>query len=118
MPAHRIYLAPGASGNPRQLGPHAAGLRERGYEIELVALPKTAAERAVTAYRAAIEGAPAPFGTRGPSFGGRRIIRPPPRGGKVYRVSVRYFSKSAFWRVVFGISWPRMNRSASSPLWA
>jgi predicted alpha/beta-hydrolase family hydrolase len=71
MPARRIHLAPGASGNPKQLAPHAAGLRERGFEVELVALPKGAAERAVPVYRDAIAGASPPVVIGGQSFGGR-----------------------------------------------
>ena len=66
----RILLAPGASGNPRQLAPHVAGLRERGFDVELVALPKGPAERALPAYRAAV-GGDASVVTGGQSFGGR-----------------------------------------------
>ena len=71
MTARRIYLAPGASGNPKQLAPHAAGLRGRGFEVELVALPKGQAERAVPAYRAAVAEASEPIVIGGQSFGGR-----------------------------------------------
>lgn len=70
MPARRILLAPGASGDPKQLGPHAAGLRARGFDVELVALPKGAAERAIPAYRAAVARDPTAV-TGGQSFGGR-----------------------------------------------
>lgn len=66
----RILLAPGASGNPRQLAPHVAGLHERGFEVELVALPKGPAERALPAYRAAVGGDDSVV-TGGQSFGGR-----------------------------------------------
>ena len=69
--ARRIYLAPGASGNPKQLAAHAAGLRDRGFEVELVTLPKGAAERAIPAYRAALAAARDTFVTGGQSFGGR-----------------------------------------------
>ena len=71
MTARRIHLAPGASGNPRQLAPHAAGLRARGFEVELVTLPKGQAERAVPAYRAAVEAVSGPIVIGGQSFGGR-----------------------------------------------
>lgn len=56
MSVARILLAPGASGGVERLGPHADGLRRRGFEVELVALPRGAAERAVPPYRAALEG--------------------------------------------------------------
>jgi predicted alpha/beta-hydrolase family hydrolase len=69
--ARRIYLAPGASGNPKQLSPHAAGLRDRGFEVELVSLPKGPAERAVPAYRAAVAESSGSIVTGGQSFGGR-----------------------------------------------
>jgi predicted alpha/beta-hydrolase family hydrolase len=71
MPARRIYLAPGASGDPKQLGRHAAGLRERGYDVDIVSLPKGPAERAIPAYRAALQGATGPTVIGGQSFGGR-----------------------------------------------
>lgn len=50
-----IFLAPGASGGVERLRPHADGLRRRGFEVELVALPRGPAERAVAPYRAAFE---------------------------------------------------------------
>jgi len=71
MAARRILLAPGASGDPKQLAPHGKGLRERGFEVELVTLPKGTAERALPAYRAAIGPEPASLVTGGQSFGGR-----------------------------------------------
>ena len=71
MTATRILLAPGASGNPKQLAPHAAGLRERGYEVDIVSLPKGAAERAMPVYRDAIGEDPSHLVTGGQSFGGR-----------------------------------------------
>ena len=66
-----ILLAPGASGNPRQLAPHVAGLAERGFQTELVPLPRGKAERAIPAYRDAVgaRGSAAVIG--GQSFGGR-----------------------------------------------
>jgi len=67
----RILLAPGASGNPKQLAPHAAGLRERGYEVEIVSLPKGTTERAMPIYREAIGTDPSTVVTGGQSFGGR-----------------------------------------------
>jgi len=71
MAARRILLAPGASGNPKQLAAHAAGLRERGFEVEVVSLPKGTAERAMPAWRDAIGPDPASLVTGGQSFGGR-----------------------------------------------
>ena len=64
-------MAPGASGNPKQLAAHAAGLRQRGFEVELVTLPKGSAERAIPVYRQAIGSEPASVVTGGQSFGGR-----------------------------------------------
>ncbi len=55
MSAARILMAPGASGGVERLHPHANGLRRRGFEVELVALPRGPAERAVAPYRAALE---------------------------------------------------------------
>ena len=69
--ARRILLAPGASGNPKQLAPHAKGLRGRGFEVELVILPKGTAERALPTYRDAIGDDPASLISGGQSFGGR-----------------------------------------------
>jgi predicted alpha/beta-hydrolase family hydrolase len=71
MTATSILLAPGASGNPRQLAPHAAGLRDRGYEVEIVSLPKGTVERAMPVYRDAIGADPSRVVTGGQSFGGR-----------------------------------------------
>jgi predicted alpha/beta-hydrolase family hydrolase len=71
MPASRILLAPGASGSIEGLAPQASGLRARGLEVELVALPKGRAERAVTVYRAALERFGAGVAIGGHSYGGR-----------------------------------------------
>jgi predicted alpha/beta-hydrolase family hydrolase len=71
MSVTRIFLAPGASGNPKQLAPHAAGLRERGHEVEIVSLPKGTAERAMPVYRDAVGANPSSVATGGQSFGGR-----------------------------------------------
>jgi predicted alpha/beta-hydrolase family hydrolase len=71
MPVKRVLLAPGSSGNPKQLAHHAKGLRARGFEVEIVALPKGTAERAMPAYRAAIGADGASLVTGGQSFGGR-----------------------------------------------
>jgi predicted alpha/beta-hydrolase family hydrolase len=71
MTATRILLAPGASGNPKQLAAHASGLRERGYDVEIVSLPKGTVERAMPVYREAIGPEPASVVTGGQSFGGR-----------------------------------------------
>ncbi|MDQ2674841.1 MAG: dienelactone hydrolase family protein [Chloroflexota bacterium] len=72
MTAMQIHLAPGASGNASQLHPHRDRLAVRGFEVELLSLPKGSAERAVPVYRDAV-----PEATRGTvviggqSFGGR-----------------------------------------------
>ncbi len=71
MPATRVLLAPGASGNPAQMTPHAAGLRARGFDVEVIALPRGPAERAVPAYQAAVGRDPVPTVIGGQSFGGR-----------------------------------------------
>ena len=72
MSVTRILLAPGASGGVERLRAHADGLRRRGLEVELVALPRGPAERAVAPYRAALgdhELGSTVIG--GQSFGGR-----------------------------------------------
>ena len=71
MSAFRILLAPGASGNPKQLSAHAAGLRQRGYEVDIVSLPKGTTERAKPVYREAIGSDLDAVVTGGQSFGGR-----------------------------------------------
>lgn len=71
MSAARILLASGASGNPRQLAPHVAGLGDRGLQVDLVALPRGRAERAVPVYRAAVEAQGSDAVIGGQSFGGR-----------------------------------------------
>jgi len=71
MAVERILLAPGASGNAKQLAPHAAGLRARGHDVEIVSLPKGTVERAMPIYRNAIGPDPARVVTGGQSFGGR-----------------------------------------------
>lgn len=70
MTASRLLLAPGASGNPQQLRPIASAIEARGISVELVALPRGQAERAVPAYRAALD-AEAATAIGGQSFGGR-----------------------------------------------
>jgi len=71
MPAGPILLAPGASGGIERLAPHAIGLRNRGLEVRLVPLPKGRAERAVPAYRDALQAAGYGAVVGGHSFGGR-----------------------------------------------
>lgn len=71
MPATRILLAPGASGGIERLEPHAAGLRKRGFEVDLVPLPRGPAERAVPVYAGAVAGREASSVIGGQSFGGR-----------------------------------------------
>jgi predicted alpha/beta-hydrolase family hydrolase len=72
MPVTRIVLAPGASGTIDRLHPHRDGLVARGFDVELVALPKGAAERAVPVYREAVPDAVRrSVAIGGHSFGGR-----------------------------------------------
>ena len=71
MSVTRILLAPGASGGLERLTPHRTGLASRGIEMTPVALPRTAAERAVSAYRAAVGDDLASLAIGGHSFGGR-----------------------------------------------
>ena len=72
MPATRIFLAPGASGTIERLHPHRDGLVSRGLDVELVPLPKGAAERAVPVYRAGVpEAIRGSVAIGGHSFGGR-----------------------------------------------
>lgn len=72
MSATSVLLAPGASGTVERLRPHASRLEARGFEVELVTLPRSAAERAVPSYRAALESRDALSTViGGHSFGGR-----------------------------------------------
>jgi predicted alpha/beta-hydrolase family hydrolase len=67
-----VLLAPGASGGPERLAPHAAGLEARGLAVEIVALARGTAERAVPAYRLAFRQHPSSATViGGHSFGGR-----------------------------------------------
>ena len=69
MTAVPIYLAPGASGGMGSIDPYLRGMRALGHSATAVTLPRGAAERAVTAYRAAVSEDRALIG--GQSFGGR-----------------------------------------------
>jgi hypothetical protein len=72
MSVRRVYLAPGASGSIERLHPHRDGLVRRGLEVELVPLPRSAAERAVPVYREAVpEAVRSSAAIGGHSFGGR-----------------------------------------------
>jgi hypothetical protein len=71
MAVNRILLAPGASGNVRQLARHASGLEARGFSVELVPLPRGRAERAMPVYQAAIGPDASSTVMGGQSFGGR-----------------------------------------------
>ena len=71
MSATRLLLAPGGSGDPRQLARHVAGLRDRGIPTDLVTLPRGAAERAIPAYRSAVAPDATSTAIGGQSFGGR-----------------------------------------------
>jgi len=69
MAEHVIQLAPGASGGIDGIDPYLRRLRAAGFRAEGVQLPKSAAERAIPAWRAAVENSSAVIG--GQSFGGR-----------------------------------------------
>ena len=72
MSATRIFLAPGASGTIERLHPHRDGLVARGIEVELVSLPRSSAERALSVYRDAVpETTRRSVAVGGHSFGGR-----------------------------------------------
>ena len=87
MGASRVVLAPGASGGLERLEPYERGLRQRGRDVVLVALPRGPAERAMPVYRealATLEGGGGASVIGGHSFGGRvaSLIAPTvsPRG--------------------------------------
>jgi predicted alpha/beta-hydrolase family hydrolase len=69
--APRILLAPGASGGVERLRAHAEGLRRRGIDVALVALPRGSADRALPVWTRAVEREPAGAVIGGHSFGGR-----------------------------------------------
>lgn len=71
MAISRLLLAPGASGGVERLRPIAAALDARGIPVGTVALPMGRAERAVPAYRAALDAEAAGTAIGGHSFGGR-----------------------------------------------
>jgi hypothetical protein len=71
MTTSRLLLAPGASGGPERLRPIASALETRGVSVELVSLPRGKAERAVPAYRTALEAEALAAAIGGHSFGGR-----------------------------------------------
>jgi len=69
-PAVQVLLAPGASGGVERLAPLIRGLEKRHLSAQGVALPRGSADRALPAYRRALDAAPrAVIG--GHSFGGR-----------------------------------------------
>lgn len=71
MTAPRLLLAPGASGGPERLRPIVSALEAGGVSAGVVTLPRGKAERAVPAYRAALEVEQAGVAIGGHSFGGR-----------------------------------------------
>ena len=85
MPVTRVLLAPGASGDPKQLARARSGLTQRGFEVEHVALPKGAAERAMPVYRDALGDGATGTVIGGQSFGGRvaTLIAPDARPAAV-----------------------------------
>ena len=107
----KILLAPGASGNPRQLAPHAASLRDRGYEVEIVSLPKGTVERAMPVYREAIGPDASRVVTGGQSFGGRvaTLIAAddPPKALVVFAYPLHAPGRHEAWRERTA-HWPRI----------
>ena len=71
MTTSRLLLAPGASGGPERLRPIVSALEARGVAAGVVTLPRGKAERAVPAYRTALDGEGAGIAIGGHSFGGR-----------------------------------------------
>lgn len=72
MDTPRLLLAPGASGTVAGLRPVLHGLARRGLMAEGVTLPRGTAERALPAWRTAVEGADLEdLAIGGQSFGGR-----------------------------------------------
>lgn len=70
MNVRSVLLAPGASGNPASVKPFVDAFAAK-LEARIVALPRGQAERAVPAYRQALDGAREPAVIGGQSFGGR-----------------------------------------------
>jgi predicted alpha/beta-hydrolase family hydrolase len=107
----RILLAPGASGNPKQLAPHASGLRERGYDVEIVSLPKGTVERAMPVYRDAIGADASTVVTGGQSFGGRvatlLAAEDPPRALVLFAYPLHAPGRHEAWRERTA-HWPRI----------
>lgn len=71
MASPRLLLAPGASGGLDRLRPISSALEALGISVGLVALPRGKAERAVPAYRAALDAEASGTAIGGHSFGGR-----------------------------------------------
>jgi predicted alpha/beta-hydrolase family hydrolase len=111
-PTTRILIAPGASGDPKQLAPHAAGLRERGYDVEVVSLPKGTVERAMPVYREAIGADPSAVVTGGQSFGGRvatlQAADEPPRALVLFAYPLHAPGRHEAWRER-SAHWPRIS---------
>src|ERR687895_728497 len=109
--ARHILLAPGASGNPKQLAPHASGLRERGHDVEIVSLPKGTVERAIPIYREAIGPEPASVVTGGQSFGGRvaslLAVDEPPKALVLFAYPLHAPGRHEAWRERTA-HWPRI----------
>jgi predicted alpha/beta-hydrolase family hydrolase len=110
-PTTRILLAPGASGDPKQLAPHAQGLRQRGYEVEIVSLPKGTVERAMPVYSEAIGPVPSSVVTGGQSFGGRvatlLAAEVPPRALVLFAYPLHAPGRHEAWRERTA-HWPRI----------
>lgn len=66
----RLFLAPGASGNPASVTPFLAAAAAGGFDTAAVALPRGRAENAVSSYRLAAAPGPRTV-VGGQSFGGR-----------------------------------------------
>jgi dienelactone hydrolase len=111
MAATKLLLAPGASGNPKQLAPHAAALRERGFDVEIVSLPKGTTERAIPVYREAIGPDASSVVTGGQSFGGRVAsliaAEEPPRALIIFAYPLHAPGRHETWRERTA-HWPRI----------
>jgi predicted alpha/beta-hydrolase family hydrolase len=69
-PVLQVHLAHGASGSAASMRPWTDGLAARGFPATPVQLPRGSAERAISAYRAAVVPGPGVV-IGGQSFGGR-----------------------------------------------
>lgn len=79
----KVVLGPGASRGAEGMRPYAEGLRRRGFDCDVIDLPRGAAERALPAFVRAVAD-PADTVAGGHSFGGR-VASLAAAGGEGYR---------------------------------